>query len=182
MSIFGNNSSGTNEVSPNTFQTPAAGIGKPKTTVSSKGRTINENIEKSSSMFEGKAKSLQALWFNLPTEIKDFVKKATEIPMTGKYGFMAAMDKARSNYEQIVYMASRYGSEGDQKAALKLYEEANKNITAANNPKSNTKRIKLEEKLGRRYDREINSNGDGFDSSSTKPKWASGISDAYWGL
>ena len=45
MSIFGNNSGGTNEVSPNTFKTSAAGTGKPKTTVSSKGRTIKENLQ-----------------------------------------------------------------------------------------------------------------------------------------
>lgn len=183
MSIFGNNSSATNEVSPNTFQTSAAGVGKPKTTVSSKGRTINENIERDRfgmpklradydtmqaiarermEAQEAAAKNAESTAVERISAIQNETKNMSVLLPTGLKSFMDAMDKATDFYEKVVYMAQRYGSTNDKKTANKIYVAS---VGRGDKTKIGLTRVKLDKKLTKKLEREIKNNGgSGFDN------------------
>jgi hypothetical protein len=169
MSIFGNNSSATNEVSPNTFQTPAAGVGKPKTTVSSKGRTINENVERSAPNTTSVLISASPA---LEKKVRDVMQNAQSMMFTGKDGFLNAMDKAAKNFhrfDEMLLLANRYGTKSDRESATNMYvkfKQGNRTFARASE--------ELSTKLSKKFDAENNAGGDGFQNVKL-PKWSQAI-------
>lgn len=108
MSIFGNNSGGGNEVSPNTFQTSAVGTGKPKTTVSSKERSSrNANLKEDA--------RLQAIRVAAPD--------ATFKAFNAKYD---RNENDNQHSENVVWLAHRYGTKKQINEAISLYNEQEK--------------------------------------------------------